>query len=394
MIGWIDASAGVSGDMLLGAVLDAGAPLEVIRDAIARLGVPVDIGASTTTRGSLRALQAEFRTAPAEGQPHRTLGDVLDLLDRVDEPVRSTAAAVFTRLAEAEATVHGTTPDAVHFHEVGALDAIADVVGVVAGFAALDLDRVHCSPIGVGSGRAGAAHGQLPVPVPAVVELSRGLPVTAGPADFESATPTGVALLAELVDAWGPVPSMTVTSVAVGAGGRDPSTHPNVVRLLLGAAADGTATDGTAAEAHDLTATWQLEANVDDMDPRLWPVVVEEVLAAGADDVWLTPMHMKKGRPAMTLSALTGAAARDAVERAVLTHSTSIGLRAWPVEKRALERRTEHIEVEGHRIAVKVASLDGEEVNRSVEWDDVLAAAAALGRPAKDVLAEATARSR
>lgn len=389
MIGWIDASAGVSGDMLLGAVLDAGAPLEVVRDAIARLGVPVDIGAATTTRGSLRALQADVRTAPEQEQPHRTLADVLDLLDRVDEPVRSTAAAVFTRLAEAEATVHGTTPDAVHLHEVGALDAIADVVGVVAGFVALDLDRLHCSPVGVGSGRAGAAHGQLPVPVPAVVELARGLPVTAGPADFESATPTGVALLAELVDAWGPVPSMTLTTTAVGAGGRDPSTHPNVVRLLVGASSDG-----PAAGVPDLDATWQLEANVDVMDPRLWPVVVEEVLAAGADDVWLTPMHMKKGRPAMTLSALTGEAARAAVERAVLTHSTSIGLRAWPVTKRALQRRTEHVEVDGHRIAVKVALLDGAEANRSVEWDDVLAAATALGRSAKDVLAEATARSR
>lgn len=385
MIGWIDASAGVSGDMLLGAVLDAGAPLEVVRDAITRLGVPVDIGASTTTRGSLRSLQAEVRTAPEDEQPHRTLADVRDLIAALDEPVRTTATAVFTRLAEAEATVHGTTPDTVHFHEVGALDAIADVVGVVAGFSALHLDRLHCSPIGVGSGRAGAAHGQLPVPVPAVVQLAQGLPITGGPADFESATPTGVALLAELVDAWGPVPSMTLAATAIGAGGRDPSTHPNVVRLLLGEAAGGV---------HDSDATWQLEANVDDMDPRLWPVVVEEVLAAGAVDVWLTPMHMKKGRPAMTLAALTAAGRRDAVERAVLTHTTSIGLRTWPVTKRALDRRTEHVEVDGHRIAVKVALLDGDEVNRSVEWDDVLAAATALGRPAKDVLADATARAR
>ena len=388
MIGWVDASAGVSGDMLLGAVLDAGASLEAVRGAIARLGVPVDIEPSTTTRGSLRALQAHVRTAPAEDEPHRTLADVQDLLTALDEPVRDAASAVFTRLAEAEATVHGTTPDQVHFHEVGALDAIADVVGVVAGVLSLGLDRLHCSAIGVGSGRAGAAHGSLPVPVPAVVELARGLPLEAGPAAFESATPTGVALLAELVDAWGPLPAMSLSATGIGAGGRDAASHPNVVRLLLGEPTEPTQTDGTDA------ATWQLEANVDDMDPRLWPVVVDAVLAAGADDVWLTPMHMKKGRPAVTLSALTSAAARDAVERAVLLHSTSIGLRSWPVTKRALDRHLEHVEVDGQRIAVKVALLDGAEVNRSVEWDDVLAAAMALGRPAKDVLAEANARAR
>ncbi len=380
MIGWFDATAGVSGDMLLGALLDAGADLDAVRTAIGTLGLPIAVDAAATTRGSLHALRADVRVASDE-QPERTLTDVRAVLASLSDDLRQRSVAVFERLARAEATVHGATPDEVHFHEVGALDAIADVVGVVAALAHLDLDRLHCSAIGVGSGRAGAAHGALPVPVPAVIELARGLPVEAGPAAFESATPTGVALLAELVDDWGPLPALTPAVVGVGAGGRDPDTHPNVLRLVLG---DPTGPTGT----------WQLQANVDDMDPRLWPVVVEEVLTAGADDVWLTPMHMKKGRPAVTLGVLTSSATRDAVERAVLTHATTIGLRAWPVDKRALTRRTEHVEVDGHRIAVKVALLEGTEVNRSVEWDDVLAAATALGRPAKDVLAEATARSR
>lgn len=380
MIGWIDASAGVSGDMLLSALVDAGADLDTVRRSIDDLGLPVNLRATTTTRGGLRALRVHVDVG-TDTQPERKLADVQAILEPLPDHLRERSIAVFERLARAEADVHGTTPEDVHFHEVGAVDALADVAGVVAALAELDLEQLHCSPVGLGSGRAGAAHGALPVPVPAVAELARGLPVEAGPAAFESATPTGLALLAELVDHWGRLPAMTPSVVGVGAGGRDPDMHPNVLRLLLG-------------EPATPAGTWQLEANVDDMDPRLWPVVVREVLAAGADDVWLTPTHMKKGRPAMTLGALTSAGTRDAVERAVLTHATTIGLRSWQVEKRALARHAEHIEVDGHLIAVKVAVLDGTEVNRSVEWDDVVAAATALGRPPKDVLAEAVARSR
>ncbi len=383
MIGWIDASAGVSGDMLLGALVDLGVSPQLLRDAVDPMGLGVSFEVSQVTRGGLRATKVDV-VCPEQHQPHRTLPDVLALLSSVpDAAVRDGAAAVFERIADAEASVHGVARDEVQFHEVGALDAIADIVGVIAGVASLGWSSVHAGPIGLGSGRVGAVHGSLPVPAPAVLALTQGLPVVQGPASFESATPTGVALLAQLVTSWEGMPPMTVEAVGVGGGGRDPETHPNVVRLASGSAS----AESGPAETH----SFQLEANVDDMDPRLWPGAIDAALAAGAVDAWVTPIQMKKGRPAVTFCALVDSAALTAVQRAMFTHTTTIGVRVHEVAKVALDRRQEQVEVDGHLVRVKVAMLDGVEVNRSVEWDDVEAAASALGRPAKDVLAQATA---
>ena len=379
---WVDASSGASGDMLLGALVAGGVPLEVLQDAVDAVAPePVTLRAETVQRHGFAATRCHVEVA--DSATHRTWRDIRALLDdaALDAAVRERAVAVFTRLAEAEASVHGSSPDDVHFHEVGALDSIADVVGVCAGFAHLG-GEVVVSPIGVGSGTVQTAHGPLPVPPPAVARLLVGVPSYAGPAATESCTPTGAALLVTLATGWGPQPPLTTRAVGVGAGGRDPETHANVLRLLIGESGTGTTTDVL------------LECNVDDLDPRVWPHVIATLLEAGAADAWLTPILMKKGRPAHTLSVLVGATGAADVRAAIFRHTSTIGLREQPVGKHALDREMTTVEVDGHPVAVKLARLDGEVVNAMPEYDDVVRAATALGRPVRDVLADATAQTR
>jgi uncharacterized protein (TIGR00299 family) protein len=313
---------------------------------------------------------------------HRTWPDVQALLAEaaLAPAVRDGALAVFERLAVAEGRVHRISPDEVHFHEVGALDALADVVGVVTGFAHLGLTRVTASPVALGSGSARGAHGVVPMPGPAVLELLAGIPVVAGAVPAEMCTPTGAALVAHLVTEWTTLPPMRVERVGTGAGGRDPDELPNVVRLVLGSPADAQPTGAVV-----------LETNVDDLDARLWPGVLDALFAAGASDAWLTPILMKKGRPAHTLSALCRPEAVPAVQAAVFATTSSIGLRVLPVGKVALERRHASVEVLGGTVGVKIAVDDGRVVNVSVEYDEVAALARSLGLPVKEVLRAATA---
>ena len=384
-IGWLDCTSGVSGDMLLGALADIDA-LDRLPDVIAaapQLGAAVTVAA--TTRGALAARRVEVVVDAA--QPQRNRADVQGVLDTLPLPdeVRVRAANVFDRLAAAEASVHGIAPSDVHFHEVGAVDAIIDVVGVCLGLDSLGLGRLTVSPIALGGGVADTQHGPVPVPVPAVLALlgDSTLVAAGGDQDAELATPTGVALLAELADATAALPPMRVQRVGIGAGSRQTGERPNVVRLVVGEPAD------------DVNDSWLLvEANVDDLDPRLWPGVLDALLAAGAADAWLTPILMKKGRPAHTVSALTTADAVDDVRRVLFVESSTIGARTTRVEKAALDREWIDIEVDGQRVRVKVARHGGTVVSVNPEWDDVSAAAHALGRSAKDVLAEATAAAR
>jgi uncharacterized protein (TIGR00299 family) protein len=313
--------------------------------------------------------------------------------------VRSRALDVFARLARAEAAAHRVSPEQVHFHEVGALDAIADVVGSSAGLHALGVERAVASAVAVGSGMVRSEHGLLPVPAPAVVSVlaEADAPIHAGPIALEMCTPTGAALLAATVTRWGGLPPMRVRAVGAGAGTRDHDAVPNVLRLVLGDPADSSvdsAVDSAVVNAFDDASTSPalvLESNVDDLDPRLWPAVLAALIAAGASDAWLTPILMKKGRPAHTLSVLTDPQHADAVRRVVFTESSTIGMRENRVVKRALVREMRTVTVDGVDIAVKVALLDGEVANVAPEYDDVAAAAAQLGRPVKTVLAAAVA---
>ncbi len=337
---WIDATAGVAGDMLLGALVDAGVPLGHLQACVdAVIPGSVRLTAATVTRAGLRATKVEVEVL-ADDPPHRTWSTIRGLVEDADLPdgVRARALAVFGRLAEAEGRVHGVPPESVHFHEVGALDAIADVVGSCAGVEALGPAAVVVSPVALGSGTIRAHHGELPVPAPAVLELSRGWDVLAG-GQGELATPTGVALVTSLAGDSGPLPEVRVEVTGIGAGTRDTPHRANVVRLVLGrprpvpspddapragrhpapgpasfavpddaGGASGGGERGSEPDgdrAGDRAAPCVLEANVDDLDPRLWPVVLDRLLAAGAWDAWLTPILMKKGRPAHTLHVLS-----------------------------------------------------------------------------------------
>ena len=384
-VGWLDCTNGVSGDMLLGALTDVGALDELVETLTAAPDLGASVSVTVVKRGALSARRVEVTATDA--QPHRNRADVQRILDRlpVPAPVRDSAARVFDRLAAAEARVHGVSIDDVLFHEVGAVDAIVDIVGVCLGLHSLGLNELTVSPISLGGGAGPTQHGQVPVPVPAVLELLADTDLVAqgGPGEHELATPTGVALLAELAQRSGAMPTMKVEHVGTGAGSRDTLDRPNVVRLVIGDAVDGT------------DDAWLLvEANVDDLDPRLWPGVLDALMTAGAADAWLTPILMKKGRPAHTVSALTTDAEIDAVRQVLFAESSTIGARTTRVHKTALDRDWLDVDVVGQRVRVKVARFRGAVVSVNPEWEDVRAAADALGRSAKDVLADATATAR
>ena len=380
-VGWLDLGSGVSGDMLLGALVGAGVPPATLSAALEPLGLPITLRREEVRRGGLAAVRVHV-DVPVEDQPHRTWADVRVLLDRLAEPLRSSASDVFVALARAEAAVHGVPADDVHFHEVGALDAVADVVGVCAGVAALGLDRLVASPIALGSGAVRTAHGRLPVPGPAVLALlaDASAPAHGGPAGEELATPTGVALVTSLASGYGPLPPMRPTATGTGAGGRDPADRPNVVRLVVG--------EALAAESPQQVVV--LETNVDDLDPRAWPAVLADLLAAGALDAWLTPVLMKKGRPAHVVSALAEPVAVPAVRAVLFRETTTLGVRESGVARQVLARRFRTVDVGGQPVAVKLGlGPDGEVLNAVPEWEDVVRAAAALDRPVKAVLAQA-----
>jgi len=400
-VAWVDASAGVAGDMLLGALVDAGASLRSVQDAVdAVIPGTVRLRVAEVQRAGTRALKLDVALL-AEDQPHRHWSEIRERLGSaaLAPGVRDRALAAFTALAAAEARIHGVAVDDVHFHEVGAWDSIADTVGTCAALDDLGIGGVVVSRIALGSGQIRVAHGLLSVPVPAVVELSRGWDVAAV-GEGELATPTGMALLTTLAASQGPLPAMRVTASGAGAGAKDVEGRPNVVRVIVGdldsptsgEAGDGAPLAGQVAGLNRSSMT-VLEANVDDLDPRTWPTVVDALLAAGAADAWLTPIVMKRGRPAQTLSVLADGAVVDVLRELVLTLTSTIGVREVTVARTALDRGWVDVEVDEHRVAVKVAHRGSRVVHATAEFRDVAAAAEALDRPVRDVLELATART-
>lgn len=374
--------------MLLGALVACGAPVESMQEAIDALGLePVTLCVESVARGGIAATRVLVGTA--ETPASRNWAEIRELLTtRLPGALAATAGAVFERLARAEAQVHGESPEQVHFHEVGALDAIADVVGVVTGLQALGVGQAGCAGLALGGGTADSAHGTLPVPAPAVLAILQAVaaPVWIG-GEVELTTPTGAALLATTVGSWGVSPPLIPTAHGYGAGSRDRPGTANVVGLVVGEPLPTEpAAAGTEPGAHEWAVT---EANVDDLDPRLWPGVLAALLAAGAVDAWLTPVLMKKGRPAHTVHALAPAPALAQVRSTLYRETSTIGLRSYPVAKHALARAFDTVEVSGLPVRVKLAWLDGQLVSTNPEFDDVLAAADRLGLGARDVLAAA-----
>lgn len=384
---WVDASNGASGDMLLAALYDLGVPPQVMADA-ARAVAPVEVSFDREVRHGFAVARAHVRGLETD-VPHRTWTDIVALLDAasLDDRVRVNAQEVFARLARAEAQVHGSRPQDVHFHEVGAHDAIGDIVGVCAGFAWLDAE-VTVSPIALGGGTAHSAHGTIPVPGPAVLRLltQADAPSHGGPVDIELCTPTGAALLTTLATTYGPMPQLVVEAIGTGAGTRVLPDRLGALRLVR----------GTASAAHPVerAEALVLETNVDDLDPRLWPRVLSTLMDGGASDAWLTPILMKKGRPAHTLHVLCpadDATLRERLERLVFTQTSAIGLRVLRVGKSALARDEITVDVGGQSVRVKLALLGGDVVNAQPEYEDVATAAGVLAQPIKVVLARASA---
>ncbi len=381
----IDASAGVAGDMLLGALLDAGADLAAVQRAIeAVLPGSVAITVTPAVRAGMRATKAEVEVL-VDDPPHRTWASIRSMIQQAEiaGAVRDRALAAFGRLAEAEGRVHGVPADTVHFHEVGALDSIADVVGVCAALADLGITSVSVGPVAVGSGEIRAEHGRIPVPVPAVSELARGFVLRSGGVG-ELTTPTGMALLASLTAGSSELPDLVIDGVGVGAGTKDFSDHANVTRVLIGAP------DGRAARVGSTEAV-VIEANVDDLDPRLWPDVLAALMRAGADDAWLTPILMKKGRPAHTLHVLADDHRAEAMHAVIFSTTSTIGVRESRWTKFALARMFVRVEVDGGGVAIKIAHLDDVITQVSAEFDDVAALAARTGRSQRQVMQAAMA---
>ena len=387
MIGWLDCASGASGDMLLGALAGAGVPMSVLTEAASAVAPePIRLVHEQVSRSGFAATRVHVDAA--ESDSSRTWADIEILLAQAPlaDPVGQRAASTFARLAEVEGRVHGVPATEVHFHEVGALDAIADIVGCCAGFAHLGLSRLVATPVALGGGSVRTLHGTISVPAPAVTALLAGVPTYGGGVAEELCTPTGAALLAEWVDEWGDHPAMSVSSAGVGAGARDIAGRPNVLRLLVGR--PGEAVD------ESTEAALMIETNIDDLDPRLWPAVISRLLAAGASDAWLTPVSMKKGRPAHTLHTLVPGDRAEAVRALVFTETTAIGVREYPVAKRPLDRHEATVELAGRPVRIKLATYRGAIVNAQPEYEDVAAVADETGQPVKAVLAQAVAAAR
>jgi uncharacterized protein (TIGR00299 family) protein len=383
---WLDCFAGMSGDMLLGALLDLGSVngaaksvLDELIDRLAITGVGVDV--SEVRRAGMRASCA--RVVIPDEHVHRHLHDVLALVDEavVSPRARVRAHAVFTRLAHAEARVHGIPVADVHFHEVGAVDAIVDVAGAVSLLDALGIERIVASPVRTGFGQVSAAHGTLPVPAPATALLLQGLPSFGGDVEGEACTPTGAALLASLVDAWGPQPKGIVTAIGTGAGGRDPREHANVVRAFL---VDEGAPVGASSKAWIDERLAEIECHIDDMSGEALGFLSEELLRGPAKDVVFTPVTGKKSRPAVLVRILVDEAAVDAALALLFTHSTTLGARVLDARRVRLPREDIVVETADGPVRAKRVTFAGR-VRIFSEYDDVAALARTHGRTLADV---------
>jgi len=374
VIAYIDCIGGVAGDMLLGALIDAGATVELPDLGID--GLRIELGKAD--RHGINATTVTVKGAP--GQPHRHWSSIRDQIDAAQLPSRAKQRAqhAFERLAIAEGRIHGIAPEDVHFHEVGAVDAIGEVVGVALALESLGIDEVICSPLPFGRGFVTAAHGRLPLPAPATLTLLEGAPIHGVDIPMELVTPTGAALVASLATSFGAIPAMTVEGSGYGAGTRDLEQLPNVVRVIFGSNAR---TGGVKL----------IEANLDDFLPELAPDAAEAAFAAGALDVWTTPIQMKRGRPAFTLSALARPADERAVAEALLRETSTLGVRIAHLDRIELDRESFTVEVNGEPVRVKVGKLDGRIVNLAPEHADVERAARIAGEPAKTVWARALA---
>jgi len=385
-VAYFDCFSGVAGDMTLGALIDAGAPLEAIEAALSKLSIePFELEVTRVERLGISAIGVRVRAA--EGGVLRTYAAVRAIIEQADlhDRPKQLALAIFRRLAEAEAKVHGKEVSRVAFHELGSADTLVDIVGAAVALDLLGVEEVHASAVATGMGMIRTDHGVYPVPGPAVVELLKGAPMYSRGIPTELVTPTGAAILAATARSFGEMPQIRVQAVGYGAGTRDLEI-PNVLRVIVG--------EMVADEQFGPVPAVVLESNIDDMNPELYEYVMERLFAAGAQDVWTTPIVMKKGRPAVTLSILCGPAEEQSVREVLFAETTTLGLRRRAVEKWMLPREVISVQVEGGSVRVKVARTGGRVTGTSPEYADCVRVAREASRPLKEVYAEAASAAR
>lgn len=382
-----DCFSGISGDMVLGAFADAGLSLAKLRSELKKLGLDgYAISAEKVSRNHLRGTQVRIRVAKTAKQPHRHLDDIVKLINgsRLSKRVKADAAAIFTRLGEAEAAVHGVPVEKVHFHEVGAVDSILDIVGAAVAIEQLGIERVTSSPLALGSGTVKIAHGELPVPVPATMELLKGVPVYQSGVAHELVTPTGAAIVTHYATSFAGFPAMTVERIGYGAGTRVIEGRPNLLRVVI-----GEAEETARAEPMDV-----IETNIDDMAPELLGALFERLFEAGALDAYIAPLVMKKNRPGHLVTVLCDPPKTVELVELLLTETTTFGVRTYRTQKHCLARKWRTVKTAYGLVDVKIGLLSGRPVKIAPEYESCRKAAKAKRVPLGDVFAAAQAAAR
>jgi uncharacterized protein (TIGR00299 family) protein len=382
-LAYFDCFSGISGDMTLGALVDAGCAVEHLRAELRGLQVPGwDLTAEKVWKNGMAATYVKVKTG--DQSKHRSLSAILEILEKsqLAPVVRERAGAIFRRLGEAEARVHDVQVEKIHFHEVGAVDAIVDIVGACVGFQALGIDKFACSPLNVGGGTAKMAHGVLPVPAPATANLLQGKPTYSNGVQKELVTPTGAAIVATLCDAFGPQPAMSVSAIGYGAGMADLEGQPNVVRIMVGEAAE----KSVAGFDEEIAV---VEANLDDMNPQIYGYFLEKALEAGALDVYTTPVQMKKNRPGTLLTVLCKPQDTNPLMTLIFAETTTFGVRTYRAQRRVLPREWVNVGTEFGEVRIKLSRVNGRILHVAPEFEDCRKLAVEKNVPLQRVIAEA-----
>ncbi len=379
-----DCFSGISGDMTLGALIDLGVSADAIRTALDSLGLPIKMKVEKVRKGGFAATFVEIEAQDEKN--HRHLPQVETIINKgsLTPKQRDVALRIFRRIAEAEAKVHGIALEKVHFHEVGALDSIADIVGAAVGLDLLGVERFTSGPVATGYGTVKCAHGLMPVPAPATAELLSGVPLRATPIEAELTTPTGAAILTTVVNEWVSAPALTIERIGLGAGKRNLTEQPNVLRVFLGETAGASGLTGVESDQ-----VWVLETNLDDLSAEVIGYCYDSLFAVGAVDVWTAPIFMKKNRPGVMLSVLVPESAINAVEEVLFRETTTLGVRRYPATRHKLHREARTVTTPFGPVKGKLAWREGRPPIFSPEYDDCARIARETGIALKNVIAAA-----
>ena len=374
-IAYFDCCAGISGDMVLGALIDSGLDVSILRRELAKLHLgDYSISASKDERHHITGTNIKVRFK--ESGHHRTFKEIKNIINksRLTTKVKVLSTSIFENLAKAEAKVHGCRVDDVHFHEVGAIDSIVDIVGTAIGIEKLGIGQVYASPLPLGSGWVKTSHGRMPVPAPATLELLKGVPVASSPATSELTTPTGAAIIKTLSLSFGNMPHMEIEGTGYGIGDRSFKEIPNILRLIIGKRTGNT------------ERLIIVETNMDDMNPQIYEYLMSRLFKNGALDVFLMPIQMKKGRPAILLKVLCPENKKGNIIDTIFEETTTIGVRTYEVERHCLERRIENVSTPYGKVRVKVAERNGKVLNIQPEYEDCKEIAEKKKLPLKEVM--------